>query len=168
MRYLSAVGPLAFGVTIAVAGCSGGRSNDSTSSTPATATAAKGELDPCALVTKAEADQALGADATADRPSEANIGAGLLTCRYTAPRAQGVAVMTVMVRTGSSEAEAKSGFQGVCAVGETESVPGLGDEAFWLINQLYVLKGARTLTITGDFDKVTAQELAKKGLDRLP
>jgi hypothetical protein len=72
-----------------------------------------------------------------------------------------------MVRTGFSDAEAKTGFQGTRDVGPTEAVSGLGDDAFWLGDQLYVLSGRRSLTLAGDVDKTTAQRLAQQAVDRM-
>jgi hypothetical protein len=49
----------------------------------------------------------------------------------------------------------------------TETVSGLGDEAFRLGDQLYVLSGTRQLTIAGDISKDKGMELARTALDRL-
>jgi hypothetical protein len=149
-------------------GCGGDRAADSGTSTPPDGSSSSAAtIDPCALVTKAEADQALGAEATQERPSEANIPPRLVTCRYTAPRGQALAVMTVMVRIGYSDSEARTGFQGTRQLGNTEPVAGLGDDAFWLMNQLYVLKGTRQLTISGDVSKEQVQQLARQAVARL-
>jgi hypothetical protein len=159
---------LGFSLAIALAGCGGDGSSDSAPSTSSSATADAGSaIDPCALVTKAEADEALAAASTEERPGEANHPPVLVTCRYTAPRGAGLAVMTVMVRTGYSDAEAKTGFQGTREVGPTEAVSDLGDEAFWLGDQLYVLAGRRSLTVAGDIDRATAERLARQAVDRM-
>jgi hypothetical protein len=96
---------LGLGIIAALAGCGGDGASDSVPSTSSAAADAGAPdagaaIDPCALVTKAEVDEALGATSTEERPSEANYPPTLVTCRYTAPRGAGVAVMTVMVRTG--------------------------------------------------------------------
>jgi hypothetical protein len=169
MRCVSSLVALAIVSAVAMPGCGGDRPTGSASSAPAAQSAdATRAVDPCTLVTNAEATQALGAEARQDRPSEANIPPRLLTCRYTAPRGEGLAVMSVMVRTGYSDAEAKSSFQGTREVGQTEAVSGLGDDAFWLMDQLYVLKGTRSVTVAGDIERAAAEELARKALDRLP
>jgi hypothetical protein len=153
---------------VVAAGCGGDRPGDSTSTTPPAGSAGSdAALDPCTLVTRAEADQALGAASTPERPGEANIPPRLLTCRYTAPRGQGLAVMTVMVRAGYSDAEAKTTFQGMREVGPTQPVAGLGDDAFWLADQLWILKGTRSISVSGDLDHATGEALARKALERL-
>jgi hypothetical protein len=151
-----------------VAGCGNGDAGSGTASGPGQSADSQAAIDPCALVTQAEADKALGGGAKQERPGEANIPPNLVTCRYMAPRGEGLAVMTVMVRTGYSENEARSGFQGTRELGETETVTGLGDEAFWLADQLYVLKGVRSLTLAGDVERTTAEELARTAVNRLP
>ena len=114
-------------VTLAclTAACGG---DGGSTSTPASEPAGAA-LDPCTLVTKAEADQALGAGAS----------------------------------------EAKIGFQTVREqpIDRPEAVSNLGEDAFWMANQLHVLKGTRYLIVTGDFSKATGEALAKKALERL-
>lgn len=167
MRFVYVVGACAV-VMIAATGCGNGEGNSAGTSATGRSGNSQAAIDPCALVTQDEAEKALGAGAKQDRPGEANHPPNLVTCRYTAPRGEGLSVMTVMVRTGYSENEARSGFQGTRELGETESVSSLGDEAFWLADQLYVLKGIRSLTLAGDVDKTTAEDLARTALDRLP
>jgi hypothetical protein len=167
MRFVYGVAACALAMTVA-AGCGSedaGREAASSSGQPA---GSKAAIDPCALVTQGEADTALGGSARQERPGEANIPPNLVTCRYTAPRGEGLAVMTVMVRTGYSENEAKSGFQSTRELGDSETVSGIGDEAFWLADQLYVLKGVRSLTLAGDVDRTTAEDLARSAVNRLP
>jgi hypothetical protein len=97
-------------------------------------------IDPCSLVTQTEAGAALGAAAGAgERPTEANIPPRLVSCRYIAPRGEGLAVMTVMVRQGESDSESRIGFdQAKAQLPGAETVPGLGEDAFWFANQLNV------------------------------
>jgi hypothetical protein len=146
------------------------------------------EIDPCMLVTTAEAVESLGvATAEADRPSEANTETRsesysggedtvvrLRTCRYIGERGQAVAVLTVMVRQSSSTAESEIGFESLretyeLATGVTD-VPGLGDQAFWLDETpggLHVLDGGLKLSISGDINAGQARALAAKALERL-
>ena len=166
MRFVY-VGACAVAIMVAT-GCGNGGDTSGAASGSGQPAGSQAAIDPCALVTQAEADKALGGNAKQERPGEANIPPNLVTCRYTAPRGEGLAVMTVMVRTGYGENEARSGFQGTRELGETESVSGLGDEAFWLADQLYVLRGSRSLTLAGDVDKTTAEELARSAVNRLP
>ena len=131
-------------------------------------TAAAELADPCALVTADEAAQALGAPAQADRPREANIPPRLAACRYTADRAPALAVMTVLVRQGYSDSEAKTGFEMAREqFGQAEVVNGLGDQAFQLGDQLHVLRGTTHLTISGDIEPAVARTLAEQAVERL-
>jgi hypothetical protein len=127
------------------------------------------ELDPCALVTSAEATQALGAAVgPAERPKEANYPPRMATCRYVAPRGQGVAVMSVLVQRSDTADQARRGFQSAKEqFPGAAGVPGLGDDAFAVANQLNVLKGTVYLNITGDFDLATSKTLAQSALERL-
>jgi hypothetical protein len=155
-----AAGVLSF--ALALLACSD--ANESASSDGALAEA----VDPCTLVTAEEAAQVLGAPAQADRPLEANIPPRLATCRYTAARDPAFAVMTVMVRQGYSDSEAKTGFESTREqFGQAEAVDGLADQAFQLGDQLHVLSGVTHLTIAGDIERAAARSLARRALDRL-
>jgi hypothetical protein len=161
------LGPLSL---VCVIACGGSPGDTSTAQSSAPPSAAAGTaVDPCALVTSAEAAQALGAAVgDAERPKESNIPPRLATCRYVAQRGQGVAVMTVMVRLSDSASEARSGFRSAREqFPNAEAVAGLGDEAFWIANQLNVLRGTVYVNITGDFDRATAQAVAETALKRL-
>jgi hypothetical protein len=93
----------------------------------------------------------------------------LSTCRYVAQRGQGLAVLTVMVRSSDSASEARSGFQSAREqFPGAETVSGIGDEAFWVANQLNLLRGTVYVNITGDVDRAAAQSLAHVVLTRLP
>ena len=169
MRSLTPVFVCAVGLTCATFACGGDAAPESTVSTPAAQPQrGGGSIDACTLVTNAEADQALGAPSKQERPAEANHPPHLMACRYTAERGQGLAVLTILVRTGYSETEAKGTFEGTRDLGKTEPVSGLGDQAFWFADQLNVLKGLRSLTLTGDVRRSSAEELARKAADRLP
>lgn len=134
------------------------------------AESAAAAIDPCTLVTSAEAGQALGVTVGApERPSEANHPPVLVTCRYLGPRDQGVAVLTIMVRQSDSPATARAGFRSLREQYQgLETLDGIGDEAFFMGNQLNVLEGTVHLNITGDFDRATATSLAKQAAARLP
>lgn len=124
--------------------------------------------DPCALVTDADAEQALGAPSESDRPREANSGY-MATCRYVAPRGDGVAVMTIMVHGHES---GRAGFRLLREQPfEIEDIAGVGDGAFWMGGQsgtLYVLHGEMFFSIGGDLALEQAKALAMKVVDRLP
>lgn len=121
--------------------------------------------DPCALVTEADAEEALGAPISeSDRPREAN-NEYLATCRYVAPRGAGVAVMTIMVHGQSGRA----GFSSLREQPfEIEDVAGVGDEAFRIADTLYVLQGEVFFSIGGDLAPEQAKTLAMNVIGRLP
>jgi hypothetical protein len=126
-------------------------------------------IDPCVLVTQEDASEAVGAAVGGgERPPEANISPVLATCRYVGERGQGVAVLTVMVRRGSSPGEARAGFSSMrTTFSDAQSIGGMGDEAFLIGDQLHVLSGTDQLTIGGAIAPDTAQRLARIALDRL-
>ena len=128
-----------------------------------------GAIDPCTLVTGAEATTVLAAPAGApERPTEAN-NENLSTCRYVAPRGQGVAVLVVMVYGADVS---KMAFESAKAQQFTmEPVTGVGDEAFWIgdpLRTLYVLKGVRYVSFGGDMSRDQAKNLAMTAIQRLP
>jgi hypothetical protein len=141
------------------------------------------DIDACALVTTAEAAEALGvATAEADRPSAANIETRspsysggddivirLRTCRFTGERGPAIAVLTVMVRQSSDPIESKIGFQGMReAYSEwSTDMPGLGEQAFWVEGLNVLLGGGLQLSISGDIDGETARALASRAMERL-
>jgi hypothetical protein len=92
----------------------------------------------------------------------------MATCRYVAPRGQGVAVMSVMVQRSDTADQARRGFQAAKEqFPAATAVSELGDDAFAMANQLNVLQGTVYLNITGDFDLATAKSLAQSALQRL-
>jgi hypothetical protein len=148
----------------------GAPADDASSAAPEPASqVSSAGFDPCALVTSAEATQALGAAVgPAERPKEANFPPRMTTCRYVAPRGQGVAAMSVLVQQSDTADQARRGFQSAKEQFPGAAVvPGLGDDAFAMANQLNVLKGTVYLNITGDFDLATSKTLAQNALERL-
>jgi hypothetical protein len=157
---------------ILASGCGGTADDSAGSTTTAEASASAGtlaDIDPCTLVTQAEAGKALGGSVgEPERPKEANLPPRLVTCRYVAERGLGVAVMSVMVRQGERESESRIGFeQAMKQFPEAQAVEGIGQNAFWYGNQINVLQGRIYLNITGDFDLATARALASTALQRL-
>ena len=165
---------LATGLAVTLAlGC-GSTSDDSAGSDPAgtaqsAAADSTSDADPCRLVSRSDAEKALGGSVgEAERPAEANLPPRLATCRYVAQRGQGLAVMTVMVRRSDSDSESRIGFeQAQEQFPAAERIDGLGENAFWYGNQLNVLQGRIYLNITGDVDRATATQLASTALQRL-
>jgi hypothetical protein len=129
-----------------------------------TASAQEALPDPCALVTGADAEHVLGAPGKADRPKEAN-NQYVATCRYVAPRGEGVAVMTIMVHGPEA---GRAGFRSLKEQPfESEDVVGVGDEAFLMGETLYVLHEEVFFSIGGDLALEQAKALAMKAIDRL-
>jgi hypothetical protein len=159
---------LVVGLCSLVSFCGGGA--DSAPGAGESRGAAPAAVDPCALITTAEASEALGATVEkTERPSAANIPPRLATCRYVAPRGQGLAVMTVLVQRSDTDAQARAGFTSAKEqFPAATTVPGLGDEAFAIANQISVLRGRVCLNITGDFDLERAKALGQKAVQRLP
>jgi hypothetical protein len=128
-----------------------------------------GENDPCALVTAGEAEQVLAAPPEAERPSESN-NDYLATCRYVAPRGQGVAVLAVSV----SRQNGPAGFENAKRMEEAgfkiQPVAGVGANAFWVgdpLHTLYVLHDTVYLDIGGDLQLEQARALALQAVERL-
>lgn len=128
------------------------------------------DVDPCTLVTAAEAEHVLAMPVDAARPAETN-NESLATCRYIGRRGDGLAVLVVSV----SRQNGVAGFENVKQmqkVGFTsESVPEVGDEAFWVgdpLNTLYALHDGVFLSLGGDIDGSQARPLARLALERLP
>lgn len=159
---------VAAGLAIIGAACTAGERDAAPGDTATAPTAQADAVDPCALVTQDEATAALGAPAgAAERPTEAN-NDNLSTCRYVAPRGQGVVVLAVMVygidvsRTAFQNAKAQP-FP-------SEPISGVGDEAFWVddpLNTLYVLKGNRYVSFGGDVPRDRLRDLAVNAMERV-
>jgi len=170
--------PLVIGAGLLLSACGDNRSQErSANGSPSTAqeeVAPVGEIDPCTLVTPAEAAEALGvANVGLERPAAANTPLRLGTCLYSAEVGQGLAVMNVMVRYGYSLAESTVGFEGMreTYAGTTGVVdlPDLGEQAFWIedLSQLWVLKGIIQLGVSGDIPLEKARALAGTAVERL-
>ena len=137
------------------------------------AEASRAANDPCALVTRAEAAQALGAEPGEERPSELN-NDYMAGCRYVAPRGESVAVLAVKV----SRQNGPIGFENARRMEELgieiQPVSGVGDAAFWVEDEilapsgtLYVLQDTTYLDIGGDVRLEQVRPLAMRALERL-
>jgi hypothetical protein len=138
------------------------------------AAAAPAAIDPCTLVTAAEAAPALGlAEVKTGRPASVNNPPSLATCLYTGTSGDAMSVLNVTLRREASASEASAGLDGIktgfADVGGVVDVAGLGDEAVWLPGgeQLWVLEGADLLGVSGDVPQAKAVELATTALTRL-
>lgn len=173
---------LVLGAGLVLSACSDNRSQETSANASTSAPqeqasparASQGEIDPCALVTSAEAAEALGvSNVRVERPEEGNIPLRLGTCLYSGESGEGVAVLNVMVRHGHSLAESSVGFEGMRetyteTVGVVD-VPGIGEQAYWIedLKQLWVLKGILQLGVSGDISSEKARALAGRAVERL-
>jgi hypothetical protein len=152
--------------------------------TPAeTAQPAAGELDPCALVTKADAEGILGA--SLGEQERQTVGP-FETCIYGDDIGNYVQVQASDdVYTGSTFDDAMQAAAEELDI-EAKPVSGLGDKAYWLVGVLWVQKGdvslnvlAQTpelaqLRLQGDTEAeeqqslALATDLARKALEALP
>jgi hypothetical protein len=134
------------------------------SSSPATV-----EIDPCALVTKAEAEAVLGAPSG---EPETYFDSERASCRY--ETSSGLDVVSVGVTIYESEEDAEDSFQFALDVNRYPEVGGIGDRAYQSpINDITVLTGRYELSVDvtvkgGDADFPEARELAAKAVARLP
>ena len=139
-----------------------------TQAATATPQASTGEIDPCALVTKEEAEAIIGE--SLDEPL-VTITELLASCLYSTPDFDSV---NVDVLTYDSEDDAKSLFQLAIDINDYPEVEGIGDQAYDSrpIGDITALKGKYELSVDisvegGDADFETAKDVAAKAVDRL-
>ena len=128
-----------------------------------TSNADTSKIDPCALVTKAEAMQVLG-----EIKNDAETRTGLHNekrCGYSNMNGNEVSFGVYGADLWESKRTASQGL-------DTEDLSGLGEEAFSVrrgtTHQLYVRKGGAILDINSNAGKETASRLAEKALARMP
>ena len=110
----------------------------------ATGEPAAGELDPCALVTQADAEEVVGA--TLSEPERQTVGP-FETCIYGDDAGNYVQVQVGSdVYTQSTFDDAMEGAAEQLDI-EAEPVSGLGDKAYWLAGVLWVQKGDVSLNL---------------------
>ena len=138
-----------------------------------TATAAPqasgGEIDPCALVTKEEAEAIIGE--SLDEPV-VTITELLVGCLYSTPDFETVNVDVLIY---DDEDQAESGFELALDINDYPEVEGIGERAYDSrpIGDITVLKGKYELSVDvsvddGEADFETAKDVAAKAVDRLP
>jgi hypothetical protein len=132
------------------------------------AQASGGEIDPCSLVTKAEAEAIVGESVGEPVVMDTEL---LVSCLYSTPDLEGV---SVDVLAYNDEEQAKSGFELALDINDYPEVEGIGDRAYDSrpIGDITVLKGKYELSIdvsaSGQDEFEVAKELAAKAVDRLP
>jgi hypothetical protein len=136
--------------------------------TPAPQTS-NGKIDPCALITKDEAEAVIGE--SVDEPL-VTITEILAACLYSTPDFRTVNV-DVLIYDNADDAE--SGFQLAVDINDYPAIEGIGDRAYDSrpIGDVTVLIGKYELSVDvgvddADADFETAKELAAQAVDRLP
>lgn len=124
-------------------------------------------LDPCTLITKAEAETALG-EPVEDPECTTNSPVGQVICSYSTPETFKF-VQIALTRTGDMPDSLTEIGESAATIFETtrdniegQNISGLGDQAFWGVPGLHVLKGDIYFCISvGSTDKPENLEMAK-------
>ena len=127
-------------------------------------------LDACALVTKAEVEALLGAPV--DEPQLKTVPGVATTCSYLTSDARDSRSVFVWSSPQKSADAARKFFDNAKrdapSLGTTaREQAGLGDAAYWIHDQLWVLEGRVVLEFTSDTEANTLK-LAGQVLQRLP
>jgi len=142
---------------------------EATQTPEATPEPSAGELDPCALVTKEEAEAIVG-ESLGD--PLVTITELLATCLYSTLDFDSVYVGVLIY---DSEDNAEGGFEVALDINDYPEVEGIGDRAYDSrpLGDITVLKGKYELSVDvsvedTDADFETAKDVAAKAVDRLP
>jgi len=178
----------ALALLAACGGGSGGQKATSTTAPPAGAAtttsavtpgstarprASTGELDACALVTKAEVEAAIGTTVLDAKPETS---AGFAGCSFNDPSAPAFTTVTVSVLTSASASVTRGIYDiGKQNANDPQSVPGLGDDAYWdaTLGNLDIAAGTYELNVSiaplDNADRfAAAKAIAARALARLP
>jgi hypothetical protein len=191
-RLIVAVGAVAsLAAAVSVAACGGGSgsksptaaapSGESTASaSPTTAAgaptppqASSGDLDACALVSKADVEAAIGKAVLDPKPQQFP---GLASCDFNDPSASAFRLAGVNVVTEASSSDAQSLFDfGKSNANDPQQVDGVGEDAYWdaTLNTLDTVQGKYEITIDVAPDEgvdtlTAAKAIAAKVLANLP
>ena len=131
--------------------------------------AAGDSIDACALVTRTEAAALLGVPVGEAHPK--TVPGGVTTCSYLSSAPRDLRQVFVWANPRQTADGARKVFDNT-KKGAAEGVApreqaGLGDDAFWADNQLWVRKGKVVLAFSADSEANT-QQLAAQVLSRLP
>lgn len=144
---------------------------------PGTKQAAQGLVDPCKLLTKAEAEPALGEQVKDPVLKDTKNPLGQKMCLYLpmAEKSDKFIQIAVVQNEGMRKELRDQGYNVEQLYKETKNnlpdampVPGIGDEAFWGTNGLHTLRGNVYLNISvGNTSKPENLELAKRVAEKV-
>jgi Protein of unknown function (DUF3558) len=155
----------------------GAADNDEASSGGATAQQSQNAVDPCALVTKEEAEAALGLKV--GEPEKETLGGSNATCTYTAADNPG-ATVSVDVYLPQAKKESFTSLRRNIeekpeVFGPVEALSGIGDEAYTYASVVSVFQNNRFFEIAVELGKynqpanrAAAKPLAQKAASRMP
>lgn len=131
----------------------------------ADADATTADIEACALLTEAEASELLGATITSVEPMVIRT---FDACEWVNDATLPIQALQVGLFDFKASSQVLNDTAG--AIGDLEEIPGVGDEAYWNGNQLYILKGERMMSIFPSRDggrdqAVAAAELVVPRLD---
>ncbi len=172
MRTKRCLALLTFCVLLFVAGCGGsGKTVAPQGDAGGAKKTAKGLVDPCALLTKAEAEAALGEQVKEPEFTDTKNPLGQKLCLYSpvSEKAKRFIQLSVVQNEGMGKSLRDQGYNVEQLYEETKNnltdakpVSGIGDGAFWGTNGLHVLKGNFYLNISvGNTSIPQNLELAK-------
>lgn len=163
---------------IAAAGCSPA-GNPEVTDDSTSASNGGGITDPCALITGAEVEAALGEPVNEPECDDAPNQVGQMICLYETESSSRFVQISVLDTVNMPQTLRDQGQSAVTIYRTTrenvsiEEIPGIGDEAFWGVPGLHVLKGdVYFLIAVGSTDDpenlILARSLAVIVLGRLP
>jgi len=188
---LTVVAVIILGALALFAACGGGSSGQKAASTTAPRTSAAttttaatpgstarpqastGEIDACAIVTKAEVEAAIGTTVLDARPEQS---AGFAACSFNDPSQPAFTTVTVSVLTSASASVTRGIYDiGKQNANDPQSVTGLGDDAYWdaTLGNLDIAAGTYELNVSiaplDNADRfAAAKAIAARALARLP
>ncbi|MHB1042081.1 MAG: hypothetical protein ACYC0Q_04505 [Eubacteriales bacterium] len=173
---------LIFCVLLFAAGCGGsGKGVVPQDKTEGKKDSAKVLISPCALLTKVEAEAALGEQVKEPESRDTKNPLGQKICLYSpvSDKSENFIQLSLVQNEGMTNTLREQGYNVEQLYKETKEnlaevkpVSGIGDEAFWGTNGLHILKGNVYLNISvGNTSKPEnlelAKDLARKAVDRL-
>ncbi|MFZ5644707.1 MAG: hypothetical protein ACOY46_14045 [Bacillota bacterium] len=173
MRLKSCLTLLIFSVILFAAGCGGGNEKAATTaeSSGGAKEAAKVLVEPASLLTKAEAEAALGGQVKEPEIKDTKNPLGQKICFYApvSEKEDRFIQISVVQNEGMSKNLRDTGYnvkelyeETKKNLADTKPVPGFGDDAFWGTNGLHILKGSFYVNIAvGNTSRPENLEFAK-------